>query len=125
LLQHPDDLLLREPALPHLLSSSGFYTLENSRLHWYCFRGAGQVAFQDLRLAVVEKLMPSGGFLANQFCEWPLISEDTILNRTFSYPGRLNLRRCALLAFSPQIGPRVILGFLESTGPEREAGYRV
>jgi len=44
LLQHPDDLLLREPALPHLLSSSGFYTLENSRLHWYCFRGAGQPA---------------------------------------------------------------------------------
>jgi len=43
LLQHPDDLLLREPALPHLLSSSGFYTLENSRLHWYCFRGAGHL----------------------------------------------------------------------------------
>jgi len=42
LLQHTNDLLLRVPTLPHFWSSSGFYTPENSHLHWHSFRGAGQ-----------------------------------------------------------------------------------
>src|SRR5712692_10945089 len=52
-LQHPNDLFLRESALPHRLSSSGFYTPENSHFNWYSFRGAGPTRTTAYTVTVV------------------------------------------------------------------------
>ena len=71
LLQHPDDLLLREPALPHLWSSSGFYTLENSHLHWYCFRGAGHPLNARLTLQATARSLLKDGRLCD-LCQTPI-----------------------------------------------------